>query len=110
MAHTLTWATFETSPMEPYGDPADGAYRLDLAQTVHLSNAMAERLREVVNDVDAATCQANTCTAAIGYVLWEDDEGRGGTSWHWTTIVAAPEGTVKAVCEDCCPETVYEIP
>lgn len=80
-----------------------------------LSPLMVERLERLVREVDCSTCEANGCDQAIGDVLYEDDDtGRPFIRWHSATLVqtrfvmdGTTEGRVIAVCEQCCPITMY---
>lgn len=114
LTQRLNWVDIETRPYSfryTGGDyetgPTDEQIEVDPAIAAALSPAMLVALNQILDNPDGATCAGNGCKAAVGEVLWEDDEGRGGLSWHWTALVEV-DGRVLAVCEECSPTNLYD--
>lgn len=130
-AQTLTWWTFETSPMHNYGADAPALLEVNPdyetgfpGQEVSLTPAGEELpedvgarlLRLVAKDLDAGSCEVNACGFSredmnqarpntVGYALSGDaDENM---DWHPVTVVKIPDGRLVLACEDCEPHIAY---
>lgn len=88
----------------------------DIDPALGLTDAMADRLREVCDEVDVNACEANGCVSAIvdekgetpapvGWMLAGDADER--TEWSGLALVQRGSRVI-VVCTDCSPSAVYD--
>ena len=110
MNHPYLFTAVETNPLDMnlMVHVPQAPTTLTAEALAGLTDAQAATLLRVADDPDNTRCEANSCKNPVGFVLYESDDGIGsGMSWHWTSLVIRPDGTVIAVCEDDSPDTVY---
>lgn len=95
----LPYVVLDSDPYVYRGGDPDDAWDLrdDLAG---LTEDLAAAISALSADFDAAAC-TQCDNGSVGWGLVEDDDGRAGSRFYFTTLIIRPGGSAARLCEDC---------